>query len=444
MTLFRAETRGAVSSGSPGYNPFENPAVPLASVGFDNVFSTTNTDSGESVTPDTAAGVGTFYRCLFLLSSVVGSCPVEVFRKRDHECIDHPLFDSANQQMTYTQFELFQLMMVYRLVWGNTFVYKKRGPYDQIIDLKPLYPEAVQVDIQKGQKVFLVKKIKDDGTIDETSKPQVFTDWEIMHIPNMGYNGMTGLPVVSLMAQSLGTAIAADRLAARFYSAGTQLGGIIKVKAPLRNQSQAEGIKARWMQKNAGVAHAGNVAVLDAETDFQSITIPPDQLQFLESRRWQTTEIARWFGIPPHLVGDVEKSTSWGSGIETQNIGLNTYTLNGHTTPIEQRLTREIVQVRGQLAKFNLDALMRGSTVERYQALSQAVGGPWMTVNEGRISENKKPMDDEKYDEVLPPQGIAPMGAPGDDENGPPSPGDAPPAGSPGQGQDDDSQGKDD
>lgn len=415
MTFFRAtegEQRSAVSSGSPTYNPYENPAVPLQSVGLDYVFGTASNDAGETVTPDTAAGVATFYRCLFMLSSVVASCPIQVFRSRDHETIDNPLFDPANEDMTYTQFELWQLTMVYRLVWGNGFIFKKRDAFDRIIDLKPVYPELVTIKPgPDGHKIFLVKQLREDGTIDETSKPSVFTDFDIMHVPNMGFDGLSGIPMVKLMSQSLGTAIAADRLAARFYSRGSQLGGIIKVKAPLRNQNQAEGIKSRWMANNAGVANSGDVAVLDAETDFQTVTIPPDQLQFLESRRWQTTEIARWFGVPPHLVGDVEKSTSWGTGIEQQNIGLNTYTLSGHITPIEQRLSREVVQTRGQYAEFNLDKLMRGSTTERYLSLFQAAGGPWMTRNEARISENRKPLTtDPAYDELLPPPGIGPVG----------------------------------
>ena len=424
MTFFRSETRGAVATGSPTYNPFENPSTPLASVGLDNVFGRANNDAGQNVTPDTAAGIATFFRCISLLSTVVGGCPVEVFRKRDQEVIDNPLFDAANDETTYTPFEYMQLVMVYRLVWGNTFVFKKRNDFDQIIDLKPLFPELVEVTVDRdsGSKLFLVKRLKPDGTIDQDKPPLVYTDWEIMHIPGLGFDGLKGLPVVQLMSQTLGTALAADKLAARFYSSGSQLGGIIKVKAPLRSQAQAEGIKARWMSKNAGVAHAGDVAVLDAETDFQNITIPPDQLQFLESRRWQTTEIARWFGVPPHLVGDVEKSTSWGTGIEVQNVGLSTYTVRGHTDPIEQRHTREIVQVRGQYARFNLDDLMRGSMQERYQALSVAVGGPWMARNEARKSEGRQPLKNAEYDELLPPQGAAPMqdDAPQPDPSKPP------------------------
>ncbi len=413
MAFFRPERREANYTYGAAYNPFENPAVPLESVGLDTVFGNGST-AGPNVTQQTAAGIATFYRCLFLLSSVVASCPIEVFRKRTHEQLEHPLFDPNNDDMTYTQFELWQLVMIYRLAWGNSFVFKKRDGFDRIIDLKPLHPDfvSVKLDRDSGRKIFLVKRVRPDGTVDEGVKPYVYTDWEIMHIPGMSYDGLQGLPITTLMTQSVGTAMAADSLAARFYSSGTQLGGILKIKAPLKDQTQAEGIKQRWMQKNAGVAHAGEVAILDAETDWQSITIPPEQLQFLESRRWQTTEIARWFGVPPHLVGDVERSTSWGTGIEVQNLGLHVYTLSGHITPIEQRATREIVQTRGQSAKFNLDSLMRGTTQERYQALNVATGGPWMSRNEARISENRKPMPKPEYDELLPPPGIGPEAPP--------------------------------
>jgi HK97 family phage portal protein len=411
VSLFRPETRGAVASGSPTYNPFENPSTPLASVGLDNVFGQVNNDAGQTVTIDTATSLPIVYRCMKLLSTVIAGCPIKVYRGPDKEEIKNPLLDVYNPDMTYTQFELWELVVAHLCGWGNAFVFKKRDPIERIIDLKPLYPGLVEtkLDRDSGRKVFLVKRLNSDGEIDPNLKPQVFTDFEIMHIADFGLDGLTGLSPIQLAAQSIGTALAADKLAAKFYSSGSQLGGIIKVKAPLRNQAQAEGIKARWMSKNAGVAHAGDVAILDAETDFQSVTIPPDQLQFLESRRWQVGEVARMFGLPPHLVGDVEKSTSWGTGIEVQNVGLITYTASSYTKRIEQRVTREIVATRGQVSEFDLNDLMRGSTVERYQALLSATGGPWLSRNEARISENKAPLDNPEYDELLPPQGIGPQ-----------------------------------
>ena len=352
----------------------------------------------------------TVYRCIALLSTVIAGCPVQIFRGKQKEEIDNSLLSIYNPDMTYTQFELWELVVAYLCTFGNAFVFKKRDGFGRIIDLKPIYPGVVEVKLDRpgGNKIFLVKRLKEDGTIDPAKLPLAYTDYEVMHIASLSLDGLVGLSPIQLAAQSIGTALAADKLAAKFYSSGSQLGGIIKIKAPLKDEAQAQGIKGRWMSKNAGVAHAGDVAILDAETDFQSVTIPPDQLQFLESRRWQTNEIARMFGVPPHLVGDVEKSTSWGTGIEVQNVGLITYTASSYTKRIEQRITREIVATRGQVAEFDLTDLMRGSTMERYQALSVAIGGPWMTRNEGRIYENRAPLGNPEYDELLPPQGIGP------------------------------------
>jgi HK97 family phage portal protein len=411
VTLFRGETRGN-GSGSPTYNPFENPSLPLAAVGLDNVFGRVNNDAGQTVTVDTSLTVPTVYRCMRLLSTVIAGCPVKIYRGPEKEEVRNPLLDIYNPDMTYTQFELWELVVAHLCGFGNAFVYKKRDGFGRIIDLKPIYPGVVEVKLDRegGHKMFLIKRLKPDGTIDPNKLPLVYTDYEVMHIADFGMDGLVGLSPIQLAAQSIGTSLAADKLAAKFYSSGSQLGGIIKVKAPLRNQEQAEGIKARWMQKNAGVAHAGDVAILDAETDFQSVTIPPDQLQFLESRRWQANEIAgRVFGLPPHLVGDVEKSTSWGTGIEVQNTGLVTYTASSYTKRIQQRITREVVATRGQVAEFDLNDLMRGSTLERYQALVIGTGGPWITRNEARVSENKVPLSNPGYDELLPPQGIGPQ-----------------------------------
>lgn len=426
MPIFRpVERRGAVATGSPAFNPFENPAVPLASVGFDGVWGTEQ-DAGEAVTVEGSLVLPIVYRCVDLLTNVIASCPLQVWRKRDLQEIDNPLFDPANDEMTYTPYELVQLSGAYMALWGNTFIFKKRDNFDRIIDLKPLYPDLVEVKVDRegsGRKIFLVKHLDAQGNPDEGRKPQVFTDFEIMHIQRLGIDGMQGLSPIQQAQRTVGTAIAGDRLAGRFLRNGSQLGGIIKIKAPLKSQAQAEGIKARWNASHAGVAAAGDVAVLDAETDYQNVTIPPDQLQFLESRRWQTTEIARMFGIPPHLVGDVEKSTSWGTGIEVQNIGFEAYTISAYTTPYEQRTTREVVNVRGQYAAFDMTKLMRGSTQERYGAYATALGAGWITGNEVRKKENMKPL--KGLNKPFPPKGGAPQLTPDGQPN--PGPGSPPP-----------------
>jgi len=407
MTMFRAgaalERRALGSSGI--MNPFENPSVPLSSIGLDSVFDlmTTNADSGESVTPDNAMVLPTVFRCVGLLATVIAGCPLRTFRDPGKVEQFPQILDKGTSIMTYTQYELWELVVAHIALWGNAYVRKIRNSADAIVDLVPVYPgavtphrvtprEAAQTGVPAGTKLFEVKRMNEDGTAFQNANPLIFTDFEIMHIPGLGYDGLVGLSPVQYAARTIGTAMAGDKLAAKFYSKGSILSGIIKVKAPLKDQAQADAIRAKWMQKMAGTMHAAEVGVLDAATDFQQLTIAPDALQFLESRRWQTNEIARMYGIPPHLVGDVERSTSWGAGIESQNVGFVSYTIAGWTNRIEQRISREVIAIRKQYTEFDLDRLMRGSMSERFASYTQGISAGWMTRNEARIKENMVPL----------------------------------------------------
>jgi HK97 family phage portal protein len=391
MTLFRLGERRA---GVPGtFNPFENPGIPLSSIGLDSFFgSMTTTESGESVIPENSMTLPTVWRCVGLLSTVIAGCPIRTYRDPNKDEVFPPILDRGNSQMAYTQFELWELVVTHLALWGNAYIRKLRNPLtDYIYDLQPIYPGRVKVKRDpEGNKIFEVQRIHNGVATD--SKPIIFTDYEVMHVAGLGYDGLQGLSPIMFSARTLGTAMAGDKLAAKFYAKGSILSGIIKVKAPLANQQQADKIRSTWLTRMGGTEHAAEVGVLDAATDFQQLTIPPDALQFLESRRWQTNEIARMFGIPPHLVGDVEKSTSWGQGIEAQNTGFVAYTVAGWTNRIEQRISREIVNVRKQYSEFDLDRLLRGSMSERFASYTQGISAGWLTRNEARIKENMVPL----------------------------------------------------
>lgn len=402
MSLYRREQRDVY--GSPTWNPFENPAVPLQSVAFDSVYGLLqrqNNESGEVVTVDKALAIPTVWRCIGLLATVVAGCPLNTLNKKK-ELVDVPALDPMNPSTTYTQYELWELVVAHLCLWGNAFVRKVRNNGDMIVDLIPICPELVKVQLasineakvyglQPGEKYFKIHHVADNGTI--LPDAEIATTFDIMHIPGQGYDGVRGLSPLQVAAQTYGTALAADKLAARFYGRGTMLSGVLNVKAPLADQAQADEIKRRWREVNAGSAHGGDIAVLDAETSYQQLTIPPDQLQFLESREWEACELARIYGIPPHLIGDESKSTSWGTGIEQQNIGFVAYTVAGWTSRIEQRVTREVVTTRGQYSTFDLTELMKGSTSERFTAYALAIQWGWMTRNEARIREDLEPID---------------------------------------------------
>jgi HK97 family phage portal protein len=399
------ERRDAVPVGGATYNPFENAAVPLSSVALDGAFGGgLNSDAGETVTQDSALALPIVYRCIALVAGLLASCPLEVTSKPGNKRIDHPALDPLNDDTTYTQFELWELVLVHLLGWGNAYVQKIRNGVDQVVDLIPIHPSLVTPKFKRGVgKYFIVKIVNEDGN--STGQSETLYPDTIMHIAGMGHDGLVGLSPIAYARQTIGTAIASNRLAAKFYSQGTQLSGIIQTAVPLKNQTQADEIKRKWRLNNGGTRHAGDVAVLDAETKFIPLTIPPEALQFLQSRQWSVTEIARMFGVPSWLVNDMEKSTSWGTGIEEQNTAFVTYTLGNWAQRIEQRVTREVVGIRGQIAKFNFAALTRGDTLERFQAYAAGIQWGFITRNEARIEEGREPIDG--LDEPLTPVNMA-------------------------------------
>lgn len=400
MSLFRREQRSFIGDGT--YNPFERPSMPLASLALDGILgSGVNNDSGESVDPLLGLGVPTAYRCVSIIATTVASCMVE---ELDRDGVATPWRDYQNL-VSYTPYEITELIVTHMAAWGNFYAFKvmQNG---RLIDLQPIFPANVDVIRVKGVKTFRVRrKTGENGTNPAPGSPPSgpgYDDYhedKIFHVPFLGFDGLKGMSPIMLAAQTFGTSLAADRLAARFHSRGQQLGGIVKVKVPLANQSQADAIKMSWRSSHSGVRNAGDVAVLDSETDFQPITINPNELQLIEGRNWQAQEVARIYGVPLTMLSSA--TTGYGDAIETNQVGFVTYTLRGYTDRIEQRFSREFMP-RGRTAKFDLDGLMRGSMSERYAAYNGAIAAGWLLRSEARKAESMTEVDG--MDEPFTPQ----------------------------------------
>lgn len=380
-TLFgRGEHRG---------NPFENPATPLTDAGLLNFFGGTPTAANVPVSEESSLQFAAVYRCVQFLSGLVAGLPLKCYRYKDKSEVTVPALQSA--WLGTTPFEMWETVMVHLLLWGNAYVHKVRNGSGTIVELRPIHPSRVfpkivgpDADSPDVNKVFEV--------MNKNGVAQPYTTRDIMHIPGMSYDGIRGLGPVGLMRQTIAIGQAADKLAARLFGNGNLTSGVLQTDRIL-SQEQADMVKARWREKMAGLDHSHDIAILDAGTTFHPIALPPEDAQFLQSRRWQTVEVARWFGIPPHLVGDVEKSTSWGTGIEQQNIAFVSYTVRSWLTRIEQRITREVVEPSTQYAEFLVDGLLRGDTAARYAAYAVGIEWGWMTRNEARVKENLPPID---------------------------------------------------
>lgn len=379
-TLFASETRA---------NPFENPSTPLTDAGLLDFFGGTPTDAKVAVSEESSLQFAAVFRCVQFLSALVAGLPLKCYRYVDKTEVTVRALQSA--WLGTTPFEFWETVMVHLLLWGNAYVHKVRSASGAIVELRIIHPSRVRpqllgpdADDPSVNKVFVVT--------DKMGQQKPYTTLEIMHIPGLSYDGILGIGPVGLMRQTIAIGQAADNLAARLFGNGALLSGVLETDRIL-TQDQADMVKSRWREKLAGLTHGHDIAVLDAGTTFKPIAMPPEDAQFLQTRRWQTVEVARWFGIPPWLVGDVEKSTSWGTGIEQQNIAFVSYTLKGWLTRIEQRVTREIVEPSTQYSEFLVDGLLRGDTAARYAAYAVGIQWGWLTRNEARVKENLTPID---------------------------------------------------
>lgn len=398
MTLFRA-ARAAVAEARA--NP-ENPTYPLTSATLLSMFSGPKTHAGVYVSESSAHKVIAVYRAWSLLAGTIGSLPLQTFtgeppggERWSGDAAGLLAYPGGRDETTGipipgtpSAMVFYETLMVHLLTWGNAYVVKVPNvARTRTVALDLLLPNRVQprwVRKTPGNpagKEFVV--IDDDGV--STATPR-----DVIHIRALGQNLLQGISPIGAARQALGLAVAAEEYGARLFGNGSLMAGVLQTDATLK-QEQAETLKQRWQDRMSGLSHAHEVAVLDSGAKWQPIGIPPEDSQFIESRKFQVTEIARLYGIPPHLLGDVEKSTSWGSGIEQQSIGFNIYTLRSWLTRVEQALSNELLP-RGVNCRFNVAELLRGDAKAELAAHQVAVLSGQETPNEARAARGKAPL----------------------------------------------------
>ena len=386
-----------------------NPSVPLSSDSIVAILGTGfTTDAGVNVGETNAMRSTAVLRAVQVIAGTIAGLPLNVF-EQDANGIDRTRVPSAVLAQPYpdmTSYEFWELVVTHLLLWGNAFclkIYNELG--DQVVRLLPLLPYDVQPMRRLtasggayGPKCYVMSDRIGGG---------VLTDDEILHFPGLGYDGIKGLSVVAMCRQAIGLGIAAEEAAARLYGSGSLLGGVLQTDQRLE-QPQAEAIKLRWRERVSGLARAHEIAVLDAGLKFVPVSIPPEQAQFIQSRQFQIGEIARIFGVPPHLLMDLDKTSSWGQGVAEQSLGFIRYSLSFWLSRLEGRINMGVLPAN-QHAEFDFQGLLRGDTAARYAAYNAALAGGWMNANEVRQAEGLKPGGPELDAYV---QSIAPLKAP--------------------------------
>jgi HK97 family phage portal protein len=274
--------------------------------------------------------------------------------------------------------------MAHLLTWGNAYAQVIRDGRGQPVALYPLLPSKMDVDRTENGKLVYTYRMD----ADERGKPGTMrlTRDTVLHIPGLGFDGLIGYSPIAMAKNAIGMSLATEEYGARFFSNGANPGGVIEHPSTLKNPTR---IKESWQASYGGTGNAHRIAVLEEGMKFQQIGIPPEQAQFLETRKFQINEIARIFRVPPHMVGDLEKSSF--SNIEQQSLEFVKYTLDPWIIRWEQSLRQALIlpSEKGRcFFQFNVDGLLRGDYASRMNGYAIGRQNGWMSTNDIRGLEN--------------------------------------------------------
>ena len=373
----------------------ESPQLPLTSSTLVDWLGGPKVHAGVSVSETSSLGMPAVWRAVGLISGTAASLPLHAYRRGDatREPVTRgpaaALLDDPHPDMT--SFELWETAYGHLCLWGNAYFRILRNGLGQVRELWGLHPSQVKVgrDSSSGLKVYGVTH--DDGYMEP------HTDRTILHVPGFGYDGVCGLSPIRAARQGIGLAMAAEEYGARLFGSGSLATGILTTEQRLK-QDQADALKARWEAKAKGIANAHSAVVLDSGAKFQQLTIPPEDAQFIESRRFQISEVGRMFGVPAFLMGETEKSTSWGTGLEQQAIGWVKFDLRRYMIRFEQRVTR-LIRPDNVFARYSLEGLLRGDSTARATFYRQMWELGVYSTNDIRELEDRSPVDggDQRY-----------------------------------------------
>ncbi len=341
------------------------------------------TTSGKTVNERTAMQTSAVYSCVRILAETIASLPLHTYKYTDNgkeKSPEHSLYNllhsEPNPEMTSFLFR--ETLMSHLLLWGNAYAQIIRDGRGKIVALYPLMPDKMTVDRTTNGELFY-KYQSDKGEI-------VLRKEDVLHIPGLGFDGLIGYSPIAMAKNAIGMAIATEEYGAKFFANGANPGGVLEhpgiVKDPKR-------VRDSWNAVYQGSENAHRVAVLEEGMKFQAIGIPPEQAQFLQTRKFQINEIARIFRIPPHMIGDLEKSSF--SNIEQQSLEFVIYTLDPWVIRWEQALQMALLssaEKKEYFIRFSVEGLLRGDYASRMAGYATGRQNGWLSSNDIRELEN--------------------------------------------------------
>lgn len=386
----------------------ENPSTPLSdpAAWLQEVFGGTLTTANVRVTEKSALSVTAFWSAVATISDTLGELPIRLIRKdasgQSEEVRDHDVWSrlkySPNTAMTSIVFK--STVQAHALTHGNGYAYIRRNRLGRPIELWPMLPQTTYPEMRDGRTMYNAQM--KDGTY------KLIEARNVLHIPGMSMNGVTGLSILQCQRETLGGAIAKNRYGTRLFANGAKPSGIMSFPGKIRDP---ESVKRQVEQATNG-ENAHGLMVVGGDVKYAPISLPPEDAQFLQSRDFDVDEVGRMFRLPAHFLNKMGQATF--NNLEQMGTHFVRHTLQPWVTRWEQEITRKLL-TRDEIAdgmefKFNVDALMRADIKTRYETYEKGINTGFLTRNEARRMEDKAPLPG--LDKPIMPLNMAETGAP--------------------------------
>lgn len=351
-----------------------------------------SSSAGKRVNERSAMQMTAVYSCVRILAEAVAGLPLHLYRYKEdggkEKAIDHPLYlllhDEPNPEMSSFVFR--ETLMTHLLLWGNAYAQIIRNGKGEVIALYPLMPDRMTVDRDRDGKLYYEYTVSTDDAPTVKGTVVRLKPSDVLHIPGLGFDGLVGYSPIAMAKNAIGMAIACEEYGAKFFANGAAPGGVLEHPGTIKDPGR---VRESWQSTFGGSGNANKIAVLEEGMKYTPIGISPEQAQFLETRKFQINEIARIFRVPPHMVGDLEKSSF--SNIEQQSLEFVKYTLEPWLVRWEQSIQRTLFSTEEKkqyFTKFNVEGLLRGDYASRMNGYATARQNGWMSANDIRELEN--------------------------------------------------------
>lgn len=348
------------------------------------------TSSGQVVTPDSAMRTAAVFACVRLISGAVSNMPMAVKERVDDRTrmdrADHPLWPvltrRPNDWQTPKQFK--SMLTTHLLLRGNAYAQIVRS-MGRVVALNPLHPDKVEVKQADDLSLSYVYTRRDGRKVK-------LAQTEVMHLVGLTLDGVSGVSVITYARETIGLSMAQERHGAVTFRNQARPSIVLTHPSALGKEGQ-ENLRASLDAYRQGGDSEGKALILEEGMKHEQLSMTAEDAQWIESRKFSRSDIAMFFGVPPHMIGDTDKTTSWGSGIEQMGLGFVTYTLEDYLTAWEQSCNRDLIAEDAVYARFNRASLVRGDVKTRTEAATRRLQWGITSPNEERALEDMNPRD---------------------------------------------------